>query len=252
MPTDLGDHSELALQYAIDLGLKDKAQIILFNEVLKEDELEKANSGLKKEISTITTQHKTAAELSIEHKSDKGSVLEGISKMLKEDRYDLISMVTHDEVDSTIGSISTKIAQKGKAPSLLVPENNTYNKIEKVLVVNDFTDSRTDIPAFKHLGTLTQKINLKIFILQTIAQNSQAKAAEDVSSVMGDVKAEQDEKISFDTYQNLVDQVKGLVEKYDINLIYLPSSQAIFQKVFVGNFSRKLSLETKIPVYIYF
>ncbi|WPP50212.1 universal stress protein [Catalinimonas niigatensis] len=252
VPTDLSDHSELALMYAIDLGLKDKAQIILFNEVLKEEELDQANDGLQKEISEIKTQHSQGAELNIEHKSDKGSVLEGINKMLKEDKYDLISMVTHDDVDSTIGSISSKIVQKGKAPSLLVPENNTYKKIENILVVNDFTDARTDEPAFKHLNTLIQKIGAKTLVLQATAQDNKAKSAEDISSVMGEVKAEQNEKISFDTYQDFISKIKGYVNKHNINMIFLPSSQAIFEKIFVGNFSRKLSLEIKIPVYIYF
>lgn len=254
VPTDLSTHSELALQYAIDLGLKDKAQIILFNDAIKEEELEQANEGLKKAISSIKTQHDSAGELTIEHKSDKGPVLEGISKMLKENKYDLISMVTHDDkgIDHNIGSISTKIAQKGKAPSLLVPENNTYKKIQNILIINDFTDTRADEPAFKHLSTLTQKLGAKTLLLQTALQNAKAKPVENPASVMGAVQPAQSDKLSFETYQDLISHVKAYVEKHEVQMIFLPSIQVLFEKVFVGNFARRLSLATQLPVYIYF
>lgn len=254
VPTDLAEHSELSLQYAIDLGLKDKAQIILFNDAIKEEGLEKANSALQQAVSDIQAKHKDANEVTIEHKSVKGPILEGIGKMLKEDKYDLISMVTHEEesLDQVIGSISTKVAQKGKAPSLLVPENNTYKKIQNILIVNDFTDARSDEPAFKHLSTLVQKISARTFLLQANAQNSKLKPIENVSSVMGAVKPEQTDKISFENFQDFISKVKEYVDKHDIQMIFLPSSQALFEKIFVGNFSRRLALGTKVAVYIYF
>ncbi|WKN30422.1 universal stress protein [Porifericola rhodea] len=254
VPTDLADHSELALQYAIDFGLKNKAQIVLFNDAIKEEDVEKSTSGLEKAVSDIKSSHSAANDLSIEQKSDKGPVLEGISKMLKESRFDLISMVTHDDhsLDQNIGSISTKIAQKGKAPSILVPENNTYEAIKKILIVNDFTDSRSDVPAFKHLNTVLQSLNAQASLLQATFTAAKVKSSDNPATVLGAIKPEESEKVSFDTYPKLIQEVKEHAQKTGVQMIFIPSGQAIFEKIFVGNLSRKIALATRLPVYIYF
>lgn len=254
VPTDFSENSELALQYAIDLGLKDKAKLILFNDAIKEEEVEKANSGLQSTLEDIKSKHNSASELTIESKSETGPVLEGFNKMLKEDKYDLISMLTHDDdkLDFNVGSISTKIAQKGKASSILIPENNSYQPIKNILVVNDFTDSRTDEPAFKHLTKLLKQIDAKAYLLQANYQHAKVPSSDDPSAVMGEFKPEQTEQSTFDTYKDLITQVSEHVEKHNIQMIFLPNTQAIFEKIFVGNLARKLALDAKIPVYIYF
>ncbi|MDF9796677.1 nucleotide-binding universal stress UspA family protein [Catalinimonas alkaloidigena] len=254
VPTDFSENSELALQYAIDLGLKDKAKLILFNDAIKAEEVENSDNGLKNTLDNINSKHNTASELTIESRSETGPVMEGFNKMLKEDKYDLISMLTHDDdkLDFNVGSISTKIAQKGKASSILIPENNSYQPIKNILVVNDFTDARTDVPAFKHLGSLLKKIDAKAYLLQTKYQQAKTASSDDPSSVMGDFKPEQTEQSTFDTYKELISQITEHVEKYKIQMIFLPSIQAIFEKIFVGNLGRKIALDAKIPVYIYF
>ncbi|MEK6480779.1 universal stress protein [Catalinimonas sp. 4WD22] len=254
VPTDFSANSELALQYAIDLGLQDKAKLILFNDAIKEEEVEKANTGLKSALEDIKSKHNSAGELTIESRSETGPVMEGFNKMLKDDKYDLISMLTHDDdkLDFNVGSISTKIAQKGKASSILIPENNSYQPIKNILIVNDFTDARTDEPAFKHLAKLLQKIDAKAYLLQANYQHAKVPSSDDTSSVMGDLKPEQTEQSTFETYKELISQVSEHVEKHKIQMIFLPNTQAIFEKIFVGNLARKLALDTKIPVYIYF
>lgn len=254
VPTDLADKSELSLMYAIDLGEADKAQIILFNDAIKEDGLEEADSGLKQAISNIQSSHSNASAVKIEPQSDKGAVLEGISKKLREEKYSLISMVTHaqENIDFNIGSISTKIAQKGKAPSLLIPENNEYARVKNVLVVNDFTDARTDEPAFKHLEKVLKNLKATAFLLQATQEGGKLKPSDNPEAVMGGVKPAQTEKATFDTYQDFINKVEEYVRKMDIQMIYLPSSQLLFEKLFVGNLSRQLALATKVPVYIYF
>jgi len=254
VPTDLAEKSELSLLYAIDFGAADQAQIILFNNAIKEEDVAPSQQGLQQALDKIKSTHQQAGAVSIETESATGPVLQGIAKKLVENTYSLICMVTHgeDHLDFNIGSISTKVAQKGKAPALLVPENNEYQKVDNVLIVNDFTDSRADEPAFKHLDTISKKSGLKSFLLHATAEYSKIKTNDKPAEVMGAVKVEQSEKISFATYHDLIAQVKDRVEQLNIQMIYLPSSQVIFEKIFVGNFSRQLALATKLPVYIYF
>ncbi|MFP4091191.1 MAG: universal stress protein [Cyclobacteriaceae bacterium] len=252
VPTDLSEKSGAALQYAIDFGLKDKAQIYFFNDAIRQEDEAGSESGLKEIISKVQAKHQGASEVSIEPKTDKGPVLEGINKMLKADKYGLVVMMTHghEGLDQDVGSITAKIAQKGKAPTLVVPENVTYKKVSNVLVVNDFTDARNDEPAFAYLSQLISKLEVKVQLLQAISKTGKAKPTESFAGVMGNVKAEKTEKTSFETYQELIQYVKDYCAKNDIDLIFLPNSQAVYEKIFVGNMARLISIETKIPVLI--
>jgi nucleotide-binding universal stress UspA family protein len=253
VPTDLGEKSELSLQYALDMGAPDKAQIILFNDAIQEDGLEASEKGLKDTIEQVKS-HEQFDSVKVEHRKEKGPVLEGINKMLKEDTYSLISMVTHDEdhIDFNIGSISTKVAQKGKAPALLVPENNQYQKVKNVLIVNDFTDPRTDEPAFKHLAGLISKLGFSVSLLQAVTKDSKPAPSDNPTEFMGDVKPGSTDKVTYENYHELVDLVKEHAEKVDAHMIFVPSSQVVFEKIFVGNLSRQIALATQLPVYIYF
>jgi nucleotide-binding universal stress UspA family protein len=252
VPTDLSEKSVVALQYAIDFGIKDKAQVFLFNDAIHEEDQEKSESGLKQMLSEISSKHPAASELQIEPRSYKGPVLEGINKMLKEDKYQLIVMMTHgqDGINHDIGSITTKVVQKGKAPSLIVPENAEYKKIEKVLVVNDFSDPRNDEPAFKYLAGLLEKLEARAALLHAISSESKAVPADAVDSVIGSIKLENKEKTGFDTYRELISQVKEYSEKNGINMIFLPNAQVVYEKIFVGNMARLMALETSLPVLI--
>jgi nucleotide-binding universal stress UspA family protein len=253
VPTDLGENSELSLQYAIDMGAPDKAQILLFNDAILENGLEESEKGLQEILEKIKS-HQQYDAVNVEVQSDHGPVLEGINKKLKGDKYSLISMVTHDEeqIDFTIGSISTKVAQKGKAPALLVPENNQYQKVKNVLIVNDFTDSRSDEPAFKHLSTLIKKLDISISLLQAVMKDSKPTPAENPADFLGDVQPKSTEKVMFENYHELIEYVKTHAEKVNAQLLYIPSSQVVFEKIFVGNLSRQLALATQLPVYIHF
>lgn len=253
VPTDLGEKSDLSLQYAIDMGAADKAEIILFNDAIREEDVQSSESGLQETVGRIKS-HAQADAVTIETQSDQGPVLEGIGKKLREGKYSLISMLTHtqENIDFNIGSISTKVAQKGKAPALLVPENNQYAKVENILIVNDFTDPRSDEPAFKHLNTLVKKLNVKVSLLQAVMKDSQPAPAENPADFLGEVKPEKSDKVTFENYQEMIEQVKEHASKVNAQMIYLPSSQVVFEKIFVGNLSRQLALSTELPVYIHF
>ena len=253
VPTDLGENSDLSLQYAIDMGAPDKAQIILFNDAILETGLEESEKGLQETLEKIKS-HQQFDSVNVEAQSDHGPVLEGINKKLKEDKYSLISMVTRTEeqIDFSIGSISTKVAQKGKAPALLVPANNQYKKIKNVLIVNDFTDARSDEPAFKHLSNLVKKMEISVSLLQAVMKDGKPTPAENPADILGGVQPKSTEKVTFENYHELIEQVKAHAEKVDAQLIFIPSSQVVFEKIFVGNLSRQLALATQIPVYIHF
>lgn len=253
VPTDLGEKSDLSLQYAIDMGATDKAEIILFSNAIQEEDLPKAEEGLKETINRISS-HPQADAVKIEPKTDNGPVLEGINKRLKEGKYSLICMLTHaqENLDFNVGSISTKIAQKGKAPALLVPENNQYNKINTVLIVNDFTDARADKPAFQHLSELTRKLGFNTVLLQAAMKGSKLTPAEDPAQTLGDVTPGKTEKVTFETYPELIDHVKEHATQMKAQMIFIPSSQVVFEKNFVGNLSRQIALAAQLPVYVHF
>ncbi len=253
VPTDLGEKSDLSLQYAIDMGAADKVVITLLNNAIKDEDVQASESGLQETIERVKSHGQTDA-VKIEAQSGKGPVLEGIGKKLKEEKYDLISMLTHaeDNIDINVGSISTKIAQRGKAPVLIVPENNQYAKIKNVLIVNDFTDPRSDEPAFRHLSTLIEKLETKATLLHAVMKDSKLTPAANPEDYLGGVKPEKSESATYENYQDMIEQVKEHATKLDAQMIYLPSSQVVFEKIFVGNLSRQLSLATQLPVYIHF
>ena len=253
VPTDLAEKSELSLQYAIDIGATDQAEITLYNDAINDADMETAESRLQDVIKQAKS-HAQADAVKINPETNKGAVLEGISKKIKEDKFNLICMVTHtqENIDISIGSISTKIAQKGKAPVLLVPENNQYSEIKNVLIVNDFTDARSDEPAFKHLSPLVQKLGAKTSLLHAVIKESKPAPAENPTEIMGDIKLEKSEKVTYENYEDMIKQVKEHASQMNAQMIYLPSSQVVFEKIFVGNLARQLALATQLPVYIYY
>lgn len=254
VPTNFSPYSNTALRYAADFAKIENAQITLFHTVAKEEDKGEAEAKLKNEIATLQQENQAAGNLNIDYTMETGPILEGLNKVLDKDKYDLVIMGTRNDehINQTIGSLTTKVIQKGKSHVLIVPENNTYQTIENVLIASDFTASKTDGLAVEGLANVTKALSAKAHLLHYTINENRIKGNSKPGTLFKDVTLAGQEDLSIDGYQDLIDHLKKAVADKNVKFIYLPSAQSIFTNIFVGNLSRKVALETQTPVYVYF
>lgn len=253
-PTNFSPYTHTALRYAADFAKKEKAEITLFHATVKEEDKGEAEARIKEEISTLQQEDQAAGDFSFNHVIEAGPTLEGLNKALAAGKYDLITIATRNEdnINQNIGSITSKVTQKGKAATLVVPENNSYQALDKVLIINDFTSPKTDIKAIQELAKVAQDLSAKVHLLHITLNDYKVKGESNPASLFKDVSLDGQDQLNITHYQDLVSSLKELISAQNIKLIYLPSEQGIFTKIFVGNLARKLALETQIPVYVHF
>lgn len=253
-PTNFSPYTHTALRYAADFAKNDKAEITLFHAVEKEEDKGEAEGRIKEEISTLQQEDQATGNFSFGHVIEAGPTLEGLNKVLSADKFDLITIATRNEenINQNIGSITSKIAQKGKAATLVVPENNSYQALDKILVINDFTSPKTDTKAIQELAKIAQDLSARVHLLHLTLSDYNIKGESNPASLFKDVSLDGQDQLNITNYQDLVSNLKEVIAAQNIKLIYLPSEQGIFTKIFVGNLVRKLALETQTPVYVYF
>lgn len=253
-PTNFSPYTHTALRYAADFAKKDKAEVTLFHAVEKEEDKGEAEASIKDEISTLQQEDQAAGDFSFNHVIEAGPTLEGLNKVLGADKFNLIAIATRDEenINQNIGSITSKVTQKGKAATLVVPENNSYQSLDKILIINDFTSPKTDVKAVQELTKVAQDLSARVHLLHLTLSDYKIKGESNPASLFKDVSLDGQDQLNIDSYQDLESHLKELISAQNIKLIYLPSEQGIFTKIFVGNLARKLALATQTPVYVHF
>jgi len=152
-----------------------------------------------------------------------------------------------DDEKNLVGIISEGDCLKEVVKGKYTNTPSLSGKVKDHMAINVKTmDPETNI--FEAAGKFLE-MKLRRF---PVMKDGKPTPAENPADILGGVQPKSTEKVTFENYHELIEQVKAHAEKVDAQLIFIPSSQVVFEKIFVGNLSRQLALATQIPVYIHF
>jgi len=182
VPTDFSDFADKALQTAVNIAKKIKAEILLINvnEMAvaalpiaeyyyydKEKEqayLQMVNESLDKTLKKIASDM-DLVDVPISTFVESGLLVDSIEEVCKREKVDLIVMGTQGATgtkEMLIGSNTEKITRNASCPVLSIP-NQVYHQFDKIIFP---TTLRADqLSAFEQLGNLQAIFGGKIRLL---------------------------------------------------------------------------------------
>lgn len=266
VPTDFSANADNALYYAIDIARKLSAKIVVLNvyyvpytnSYVSADFIvaEKKDLKAESEKQLKATEQKIKHSGKIDHEllSIEGFAVDEILKTINEKEIDLVVMGTKGAdnfVDAVLGSNAAKVIEKAKCPVIAVPEDASFEGIEKITYATDYNNS--DINAIEKLVELFRSFDAKINVLH-IWDGSESHIIE--KSVMESFKKKILEKIH---YENLsFEMLKGgdleisleeYVDEGKTDLLVMSTQhRGFFDKLFGSSVTKHMAYHTSVPL----
>ena len=258
--TDFSNASKTASIYAAELAKVSGAKIILHNSyVSKEDQvpellehekiknkqqLEIEANFLRKlngiEVDTLITEDDSIKEiLAIEVKDNIDLVIVGINKTEALTKY-------------IFGSVITDLIAKTQVPVIVIPEESTFKRIERIVFAIDF-NLETELEMHEAIKDLLQLFSPKIFVLNVVKENSKIRPDRKISEYNIEKYFDNEKHIySFIQDNDLIHGLNEfiLVNKIDIITI-LPHKHNLFENMFFESKTKEMAFNTTIPLIIF-
>lgn len=190
VPYDFTPVSEKALEYALFLGGKVRAEIMLLNVAVDKEKGMQAKAKLQ----TLVENTKTPPAVELTYSVQVGSIFTDIGKVAKKEHAQLIIMGTHGKrgLQSVFGSHAMKVVTSAECPFLIVQKNTEIKEVNNILVPIDLTKESLQIVNIA--GDMSNMLNSNLHVL-----------AED-----------QSDQILHTRLHNRISIVKGQYEERDI------------------------------------
>lgn len=270
VPTDFSDFADKALQTAVNIAKKIKAEIFLVNvnemsvaalpiaeyyyydKEKEQSYLQMVNESLDKTLKKIASDM-DLGDIPIYTFVESGLLVDAIEEVCKREKVDLIVMGTQGASgtkEMLIGSNTEKIARNTPCPMLSIP-NKTYDKFDKIVFP---TTLRPDqLSAFKQLANLQAIFGGQI---QLLYLNNPAHLANDEA-----IMTRKDELVSqsglknvdiFMGEQNVFDEENAILEfakSQQADLIIMATHQRKgLAHLFLGSITEDTINHAEVPV----
>lgn len=261
IPTDFSKTANKAADYAIEIAKLAKAKVILLNVyhiplvasdipviIPSLDELE--NSSMKR--LTSCEKELNAKHVIIEKLSKPGFVIDEIRDIVKEKKVDLIVMGITGEgklSDMIIGSNATGVIKNIDCPTLVIPHNAKYKKINNMAFACDY-ESISDSPAIKKLKTFLQLFNANLMIFNVVNPTEEPSYAHAVSGVkVENIFGNFNHSLYFPENEDLVVAINDFVDEHNVDmLVMIPKKHNLFAHMFQKTNTKKMAFQTHVPL----
>jgi nucleotide-binding universal stress UspA family protein len=161
VPYDFTPVSEKALEYALFLGGKVRAEIMLLNVAPDKPKSMRAKAKLQALIETMKTPPAVELTMSVR----VGSIFSDIGKVAKKEHAQLIIMGTHGKrgLQSLFGSHAMKVVTSADCPFLIVQKSTQVKDVNNILVPIDLTKESLQIVNIA--GDMSNMLGSKVHVL---------------------------------------------------------------------------------------
>lgn len=262
--TDFSDNANNALQYAAALASYTKARIILFNAyqlpVHASNTLLPAASVLeliksnKRRLEDIASEITGLYEVSIKVHTNMANVSEALDEIVEMEKADLVVIGIHasDWSDHLFGNTTTSIIRNAKYPVLVVPDNVTFNGIERILYAFDANclTMGNKLKVVKDIAS-NFKAEVQVFHVDT-SKRKTANAQKEltnpsVEGVLPDVEYSYKETEA----EGVVKGIENGILEYGANLLVMvPHKLSFWRSLANASVTRALVLRTNIPLLV--
>lgn len=270
VPTDFSDNAKNALNYALQVAEKTKAEVILFHAfhapvvdaqmpgnmiaslVKEEEKISKQKlKGLIKEIQS----QKQFAKIKCRFVVSLGFSVEEINSAAADQNVDLIVMGTKGASglkELMIGSNTAAVIEKCRVPVLAIPDKAKFAMIEKIVYATDFKSD--DLSVIGKLAEFAKLFNAQIAVLH-ISPASEKDADAKLDKLFTEVKYKLDyERMSFHILNKdkIAEGIDGFVKYSEADLLAMATYQrGLFDSLFHKSITKKMVLHTHIPLFAF-
>jgi nucleotide-binding universal stress UspA family protein len=273
VPTDFSKNAENALRYAINLGERMQAKIILLHcfhveltnnyvtvdmfstdiEKKLEEGKNKANEKLKAFYDAISHDFKYP----LEYISSQNLLVDAILTITEEENVDLIIMGTQGANGilsrQIFGTNSSNVVERAKCPVITIPENATPGDIKTITYSTQYLDSditclQTLVDIAKLFGATIQVIHVSLYDDDDAKKHMQEFRLKVQQNVLY-------EDISYKLLigSNVEQRIEGYIkeeEKVDL-LVMSAHHRNLMDKLFGRSITKVLLFYLKVPLMIF-
>lgn len=267
-PIDFSDTSLNALEYAVRLGEKHHANLVMlyvfteeeFNKRLSTEEVksfgeysDEANDQLNAIANKLEERKKGCH---ITWKVVPGKFMPGVNQVIKDDKIDLLVMGTKgasDVLETFSGTQTIKIIEETEIPVLAVPKNANYKRIDHAVYASDYAEE--DKVAIKSMIELLAPFNPKYTILHmskkdsTISQAIYDENKDELDAFLKEPNIEY-HRSTYDSSVALGIDSFMMREKAHL-LTVLMEKRNLIERVFHKSVTKKLSYLMDFPLLVY-
>ncbi len=271
VPTDFSATAKNAARFAIELAKQIQAQkIILYNtyqsgfsvvadpmipalgaldlEAIKEGSSE-ALDNFKAELIDYANE-----SITLETVSEFALLTDGIIELAKTQKVDLIVMgITGGGAlqENLFGSNTINVAKHINIPVLIIPQNATFTKFDKVLFACDF-DKVVESTPVKPIRQLLDLTNAKLFVLHV--DNSSKERLPDIkfeSLMLDTLFAGNHPEYHFADKGDFTERINEFVVEKEIDLIItIPKKHGLFDNIFKRSHTKMLAFHSHVPLMV--
>jgi nucleotide-binding universal stress UspA family protein len=277
VPTDFSDGSINAGKYALGLakeagfkkvifyhtysvpspvtyGIIPTETIILNEEFIDYESLKEISlSGLNTFQDTLKEYISSTVEIELLPKY--GFLTDDIAKTQQEVKADVIVMSIAGGgvfTENIIGSDTVVVARHSTIPVIVVPHKCVYNSLGNILLLSDFIDIDTTIPAEK----------IKVILNETKAQLNILHIAKDKATnhfnensaerfVFEDLFEGYNPKFYFEVNHDFVNGINHFAATNNIDLVIIvPKKHSLLESLFIKNHTKELAFHSHIPLMV--
>lgn len=265
IPVDFSETSLQAMEYGISLAKEFKGEVKILNVVHFEGP-PRTNINLK-EIKDIRLADAKAEFVELEKKNKEKyrnvsisyevlnghSVLYGIEKLIKSEKYEFVVMGTSGASGLkklVIGSNAADMVMNSPIPVLVIPNGVKYSKIESILYPTDFLNTEAEL---KQIINIAKVFNAKINLVHIDTEFKENK--EELNRIKNEIILDQNYPfIHFIIYNPTPDQT--LKQSIDMHIkstnadwiSMFTHKLSIWEKITGKGNTREMAMDSQVPL----
>jgi nucleotide-binding universal stress UspA family protein len=264
IPTDFSPLSKVAVQYAVKLGKKLKAELIILSVVTIETSPGRGVLNMKYLTEKLSENAvEDCANLISEIRSENKGKLNITSQVVK--GYSVESMVTdyaqHHDVDLIVmgtkgatglkkimvGSVAAAVIDKSDIPVIAVPEFAQFTNLKDIVYATDIANIKKELKTVVSFATYFNSV-VHILHIASASRESKLKTKQSVANL---TKAMDYKKITFTV--SLHDNAAVGIDEYVLNhkvdmLAMFTHELSFFEKLFGKSVTRQMAFLGNVPL----
>lgn len=260
MPTDFSKRADNALDQAVFLAQKINAKLIVYHvyhrpvaEHGQTYTLAEVERRIDVAFKKLLNVHSGLKEISYEFRKELGISLVNIAEVVNAGSIDLLVMATKGAKGLEVfwGTKTAKIIKMVEAPVLVIPDNTSLKKFEKISLACDYslpTDSE-EIIFFAELAEAL-KLNVDVITLNRDEKTMTKKQLENRELLIEQL---QDVEASF-SYTEHSSIEEGIIEYCQVNdidaIAVLSKSYSFIERLFLESLTDRMVFRSPIPLLV--
>ncbi len=266
IPTDFSEVANNALQYAIQLAKKTKAEIHVlyvknipimdnsFPNTVYQSYIMEVEEFTKKSFKDLTDKYLKNAELKFDTHTAFGFIQDEIQDFSDKNNIDLIVLGTTGASgmqEILIGSNAASVAANSAIPVLIIPPTSRFEEIIHMVYATDYNEP--EFPAVSRLSYFANLYDADVSVLHVKSDYDEFFDAEH-NFFIRNKDADEFKKwkiIKLPKGESVIENINTFITNNHSNMIVMAKhNRNFFDRLFHRSLSKKMAYHTKIPLLI--